>query len=67
LVRIVAEHPDHPDRPELAIADLNRAAELLMRAPLGAPIRPSGAIRVDSANLGRKTASRQATMGRGKC
>jgi hypothetical protein len=33
LERIVAEHPKHPDRPELeaAIVDLNRAAELLMR------------------------------------
>jgi hypothetical protein len=35
LERIIAEHPDHPDRPEFeaAIADLNRAAELLVRKP----------------------------------
>ena len=40
LERIIAEHPDHPDRPEFeaAIADLNRAAELLMRKAIGAPI-----------------------------
>ena len=36
LERILAEHPEHPDRPEFeaAIADLNRAAEeLLMTKP----------------------------------
>ena len=38
LERIVAEHPEHPDRLELeaAIVDLNRAAELLMTKPLAA-------------------------------
>ena len=35
LERILAEHPEHPDFPEIesAIADLNRAAELLMTKP----------------------------------
>ena len=35
LERIIAEHPDHPDRPgfEAAIADLNPVAELLMTRP----------------------------------